>query len=136
MKILLVDNDPVYLNLLGEVLTLYSHQVFKAADGEAALAILQKELVHLIISDVGMPNINGMDLHIRIREDARLKSIPFAWNSAYPELLEVLQVEDPAIDFKFDKTMALPNLLYFVNRIDTSRRLRTDADPATERRPQ
>ena len=136
MKILLVDNDPIYLNLLGEVLTLYSHQVFKAADGEAALAVLEKEVVHLVISDVGMPNINGMDLHIRIREDERLKSLPFAWNSAYPELLEVLQVEDPSIDFKFEKTMALPNLLYFVNRIDTARRLRADADSASERRPQ
>ncbi|MBP1647928.1 MAG: hypothetical protein H6Q30_1373, partial [Bacteroidetes bacterium] len=30
MKILLVDDDPVYLNLLGEILTLYSHSVLKA----------------------------------------------------------------------------------------------------------
>jgi CheY-like chemotaxis protein len=123
MKILLVDNDPVYLNLLAEVLTLYSHQVLKAADGAAALEILTKETVHLVISDVSMPNINGMDLHIKIREDQRLKELPFAWNSAFPDLLEVLQVADPEIDFKFDKAVSVPNLLHFVNRIDASRRL-------------
>lgn len=123
MKILLVDNDPVYLNLLAEVLTLYSHQVLKAADGAAALEILKKETVHLVISDVSMPNINGMDLHIRIREDERLKTLPFAWNSAFPDLLEVLQATDPEIDFKFDKTDSVPNLLHFVNRVDASRRL-------------
>lgn len=130
MKILLVDNDPVYLNLLAEVLMLYSHQVLKAPDGETALKILKKETVQLVISDVSMPGINGMDLHIKIREDERLKSLPFVWNSAFPELLEVLQVADPAIDFKFDKTLALPNLLHVVNRVEASARLRDGSVPS------
>ena len=127
MKILLVDNDPVYLNLFAEVLTLYSHQVVKAADGVEALAALQKENVQFIISDVSMPNMNGMDLHIKVREQEKLKSIPFAWNSGYPELLLVLQIQDSAIDFKFDKAMALSTLIHFINRMDAARRLRTGA---------
>jgi CheY-like chemotaxis protein len=126
MKILLVDNDPVYLSLLAEVLTLYSHQVVRALDGEEACALLQQETVQLIISDVGMPKLNGMDLHIRVRTDERFKDIPFAWNSSYPELLRVLEIKDPSIDYKFEKTMPLPNLLHFVNRIDATRRLRAE----------
>ena len=130
MRILLVDNDPVYLSLLAEVLTLYSHQVFRATDGEEGCALLEREMVHLIISDVGMPNVNGMDFHIKVRADERFKTIPFAWNSAYPELLHVLEIGDPSIDFKFEKTMPLPHLLYFVNRFDTALRLRGQMSPS------
>lgn len=124
MKILLVDNDPVYLSLLAEVLTLYSHQVMTATDGAAALEVLEKEAVQLIVSDVSMPNINGMDLHIKLRENERLRGTPFAWNSAYSELLDVLLVRDSSIDFKFDKTNSLSNLLHLVSRIEAAGRIR------------
>jgi len=124
MKILLVDNDPVYLSLLAEVLTLYSHQVTTATDGAAALEILEKESFQLIISDVSMPNLNGMDFHIKIRESEKWHSIPFAWNSAYPELLDVLLVRDASIDYKFDKSKSLSNLLHMVSRMDAASRLK------------
>jgi len=124
MKILLVDNDPIYLNLLTEVLSLYSHTVIKANDGESALQFLKGEQVDLIISDVSMPKMNGMTLHMNIREDDRLRTIPFAWNSSYKELRDLLQVRDPNVDFNFDKAMPLSNLLYFVSHLDTSKRLR------------
>jgi len=127
MRILLVDNDPVYLRLLEEVLTLYAHQVVTAPDGDAALSVLQHETVHMIISDVSMPNVNGMDLHIKVREDQRHRSTPFAWNSAYPELLGVLAIADPSIDFKVEKTAAIPDLLHLVSRIDAARRLQSCA---------
>ena len=77
MKILLVDNDPIYLNLMAEVLTLYSHTVLKAANGEEAFAQLRQGSADLVISDVSMPKMNGMNLHRYIREDERLKSIPW-----------------------------------------------------------
>ncbi len=124
MRILLVDNDQIYLNLLSEVLSLYSYTVVKAGDGESALKYLKDESVDLIISDVSMPNMNGMTLHMNIRENDRHKRTPFAWNSSYKELRDLLQVSDPAIDFNFDKAMPLSNLLYFISHLDTSRRLR------------
>jgi CheY-like chemotaxis protein len=132
MNILLVDNDPVYISLLGEILTLYSHRALTAAGGEEALAILEREEVHLIICDVSMPGMNGMDLHIKVREDQRWRTIPFAWNSAFAELLDVLRTLDPAVDFKFDKSTSLPNLIHFIARVEAARRHRgeTVAGPA------
>jgi CheY-like chemotaxis protein len=137
MKILLVDNDPIYANLLAEVLTLYSHNVVKAADGEAALGFLRKESVDLIISDALMPKMSGLELHTSIRSDERLKNTPFALNSSHKQLLDVLKVGNPAVDFKFHKGMSLPSLLYFINHMDTAKRLRrphghTRTDPGKE----
>ena len=122
MKILLVDNDAIYLNLLAEVLILHSYTVIKARNGEEALDILWKEPVDLVISDVSMPKMNGMNLYSAMRKDAQLRQIPFAWNSGYRELRDIVEIEDPTIDFKLDKAMQIPNLLYFLNHLKVARK--------------
>jgi CheY-like chemotaxis protein len=122
VKIMLVDNDPVYLNLMGEVLTLHMHTVIKATDGESALNYIRREPVDLVISDVSMPKMNGMNLHRYMRSEENLKNIPFAWNSGYRELRDVLEIENPQIDFIFDKAMPIPNLLYFLNHLSVQRK--------------
>ena len=125
MRILLVDNDPVYLNLMAEVLTLHLHTVIKASDGEQALDCVRQEPVDLVLSDISMPKINGVNLQRYIREDEKLKHIPFAWNSGYRELREVVEIENPQIDFIFDKAMPIPNLLYFLNHLNLERKAET-----------
>ncbi len=114
MKILIVDNDPVYLNLLAEVLRLHDYEIVTAMDGEAALAKLREEPVDLIISDISMPKMNGINLHLNVRADEKLKHIPFAWNSGYRELRDIVDVENPTIDFKLDKSLPVPSFLYFI----------------------
>lgn len=122
MTILLVDNDPVYLNLMAEVLRLHLHTVIKATDGESALGCLRREPVDLVISDISMPKMNGMNLHRYVRSEESLKHIPFAWISGYRELRDVLEIENPQIDFIFDKAMPIPNLLYFLNHLSVQRK--------------
>jgi CheY-like chemotaxis protein len=118
MKILLVDNDPVYLNLMSEVLSLHSHTVVKATDGEAALCLLHTEAVDLIISDISMPKMNGMSLHRYVRENPALKHLPFAWNSGYRELRDAVEPDDLTVDFKLDKAMPIPRLLHFLHHVE------------------
>lgn len=129
MKILIADNDTVYLNLLAEVLTLHSYEVVTALDGEAALVLLKNEKFDLVISDISMPKINGMNLHRYMRQDAGMKSIPFAWNSGYRELRDVVELEDPTVDFNLDKGIPVRNLLYFVSHVEASLKRRHHAEP-------
>ncbi len=117
MKILLVDDDPIYLNLLGEVLSLCSYEVLRAPDGETALGLLKEEPVDLVISDALMPKMNGLDLHSNVRSDENLRHIPFAWVSGHDEILNVLHLDDPKVDFKFNKLTPLPQLLYFLTQL-------------------
>lgn len=125
MRIMIVDNDPTYLGLLSEVLRLHGYDVTAAHDGEEALGKLKQTPVDFILSDISMPKMNGMNLHRYVREDPQLKDLPFAWNSGYRELREVVEVEDPTIDLKFDKAMTVPNLLFFLNHFAALRRKRS-----------
>lgn len=120
MRILLVDNDRVYLGLLSEILHLHAYDVITAEDGEAALEILQNESIDLIISDISMPKINGMNLHRYVRRDDRLKNIPFAWNSGYRELRDAAEPVNKAIDFTLEKGIPVPRMLSFVSKVESS----------------
>jgi CheY-like chemotaxis protein len=60
--ILLVEDDPSVANSLRLLLTIERHQVVVVADGERALAEYEEGKYDLVITDLSMPGIDGLDL--------------------------------------------------------------------------
>ena len=58
------------------------HEVLTAADGEAALATLEREAVDAVVSDVRMPKMDGFQLCRAIRRNARWEHLPFIFYSS------------------------------------------------------
>lgn len=67
LRILLVDDDLDTRALLNFILTEMGATVSEVASAQAALAILQKECFDLLISDIGLPDIDGYELLRQIR---------------------------------------------------------------------
>ena len=67
-RLLLVDDDPQILNMLGDILAESGYSLTFSADGEAALKKLEEEEFQLVISDVRMPGIDGFELLKTIKE--------------------------------------------------------------------
>ena len=61
IKILLVDDEPDIIEIVRYNLEQVGYQIFSASDGLEALKVADKELPHLIILDVMMPNLNGIE---------------------------------------------------------------------------
>jgi two-component system, sensor histidine kinase len=72
-RVLLVEDSEDAREMLRMVLTITGHQVWDAADGRAALAVLARERVDVAIVDIGLPGLNGYELAeaIRARPDGR-----------------------------------------------------------------
>jgi two-component system chemotaxis response regulator CheY len=72
--ILTVDDASTMRKLISFALS--GHRILEAPDGPAALALLATASVDLIISDIHMPEMNGIELTQRIRQMPRHKDTP------------------------------------------------------------
>ncbi|AUN98951.1 response regulator [Bacteriovorax stolpii] len=61
-KILLVEDEPMVLEILKEGFSAQGHRVMTASSGNEAIEILKKERCDIVLSDLKMPNGNGMDV--------------------------------------------------------------------------
>lgn len=67
--ILLIDDDQQVLNVLGEMLRLEGHDVYTAENGLIALSILNRQQFDLVITDLIMPEKEGLETIAEIRRD-------------------------------------------------------------------
>ncbi len=74
-KILVVDDDHNAADLFVTILRHYGHQVTSALSGKAALDHLEDAKPNLVILDMMMPNMNGLEVLQQIRADARTADI-------------------------------------------------------------
>jgi len=67
-KVLVIDDDPVFLRLVEQVLTQKGYDVLKASNGQEALRLLFDQRPDLVILDVVMPRMDGWQTCSRIRD--------------------------------------------------------------------
>lgn len=84
-KILLVDDEEDILEFLSYNLKKEEYKVFTASNGREAIDIAGKEFPHLIVLDVMMPGIDGMEVCREIRKNEKLKSVLIAFLTARNE---------------------------------------------------
>ncbi|SEQ16505.1 response regulator transcription factor [Flavobacterium urocaniciphilum] len=85
IKILLVDDEPDILEIVGYNLTQAGYQVFTATNGKDAIKQAQKLNPQLIILDVMMPEMDGMEACEKIREIPELKDTIITFLTARSE---------------------------------------------------
>ena len=66
-RILIVDDEPQVLEILARILERHGHTVLKAADGETALRMYAGNPTDVVITDILMPEMDGLELLIRMR---------------------------------------------------------------------
>lgn len=80
--ILIVDDTPANLTLLGNILKEHNFKIRAVPNGEFAIASVQKKPPDLILLDVTMPGISGFEVCERIKSDEVNKNIPIIFISA------------------------------------------------------
>lgn len=84
-SILVVDDNPIILNLIKKILSSFGYRLFLASSGEQALALTKKKDINvdLLLTDVIMPGMNGMELAHTLK--AKQSKVKVVFMSGYTD---------------------------------------------------
>ena len=104
-KVLVVDDDPVIVRLLRVNFEMEGYEVVTAADGEEGLAAARADRPDVVVSDVMMPNVDGLAFATALKADPALSRVPIVLLSAKAQNADIdagLEIADDYVTKPFD----------------------------------
>lgn len=89
-RLLLVDDEPVNLQVLHDHLSLQNYQLVQASSGKQALKLLKEESFDLVLLDVMMPQISGFDVCQQLRETHSVNDLPVIFLTAKNQVTDLV----------------------------------------------
>ena len=75
-QVLVVDDNAASCSALAALLAEDGHKVLRAGDAHSALDLIRRELPDVVLTDVQMPGVDGLELCRRVKSDAHTRLIP------------------------------------------------------------
>ena len=113
-KVFVVDDDPVICRLAQHILERAGYSVTVLYDGQEALEALRISVPDVLITDLMMPNVTGVELLQFIRADARLSSLPVVVFTARSESNDRSRAEEAGASHYLTKPFSSAQLLEVV----------------------
>lgn len=132
-KILLVEDDPDTRFALSMLFELEGFEVISAGDGEEAYLKACSDFPDLIVTDINMPKVNGLDLIRLIKEDGKLAGVPIVAMSAV-EKQQLNRAVELGATAACAKPIEFDQFLSLIGRLTAARRMRTRSQAIAERK--
>jgi len=110
-KILVVDDESSISSYLQKKFIKFGYTVYLADDGEKALQEAFSNLPDLILLDVKLPGLNGIEVCKRLKADGRTKHIPVIMLSAKAQSAEIQEGLEAGADKYLCKPISFPDIL-------------------------
>jgi two-component system response regulator MprA len=107
--ILVVDDDPFIRSVVSRGLRFEGYEVYLAADGVEALRLAREHSLHLVVLDVMLPNLDGLEVCRRLRRGTNVPIIMLTARDAVPDRIAGLDsgADDYLVKpFDFDELLA------------------------------
>jgi DNA-binding response OmpR family regulator len=99
-KIVTIDDEPAIRSLIRHALRKEPYKIFEAGNGEEGMAVIREKLPDLVLLDVVMPEMSGLDTLVAIRQDAELAHIPVLMLTGVKDSEKLTTaLENPRTDF-------------------------------------
>jgi len=119
LRILIVDDDRRMTRTLSDILSLSGHEVVEAESGLDALEKIRAMVFDCVLSDIKMPEMNGVELHRRLRE--LQPGLPVVLMTAYAADELIRRGLEEGVAGVFDKPLDINYLLGFFTSLAKNR---------------
>jgi class 3 adenylate cyclase len=132
-RILIVDDQPMNVDILQTRLGVHGYELLTAYDGDEALAKARSEMPDLILLDIMMPKIDGIEVCKRLKADASLPFMPIIMVTAKADTKDVVTGLDAGADEYLTKPVDQTSL---VARVKSMLRIKALHDTVQEQAQQ
>jgi CheY-like chemotaxis protein len=115
LRILLVDDNEDASASMADLLTLYGHEVRTAGDGVQALAAAAQFAPQLVLSDIGLPGMDGYELAPALRRAAGARPMVLAAVTGYGQASDRARAITAGFDHHLIKPLGADALLRFID---------------------
>jgi two-component system cell cycle response regulator DivK len=113
-RILIVEDNELNMKLLNDVLEAYGYEIIKTDSGLAALDLARQHRPDLILIDIQLPDISGLDAVRQLKQDAQTKTIPVIAVTAFAMAGDERRALDSGCDGYIAKPIMLREFLVTV----------------------
>ena len=115
-RVLAIEDNMSNMILISRVVEAEGYELLKAADGISALDLLAKEKPDLILLDINIPGIHGLELASRLKADPRLADVPLIATTANVLLGDRERCLEAGCDDYLPKPLDIRELRQMMNR--------------------
>lgn len=132
-RILLVEDDTDTRYALSMLFELEGFEVIPAADGQEAYLLAASRQPDLIVTDINMPRVNGLELIRLLKRDGQLAGVPVVAMSAVEKQQLNSAMELGAVA-TYQKPIEFDKFLSLIAKVVTARRMRNRNQAMSDRR--
>ena len=114
--ILIVEDDTLNMKLFHDLLSAQGHKVLGAGEGLAALKMAAKHKPDLILMDIQLPAISGLEVTRWLKEDAALAAIPVIAITAFAMLGDEDRIREGGCEAYIAKPISVSDFLDTIGR--------------------
>jgi two-component system cell cycle response regulator DivK len=110
-KVLIVEDNELNLKLFSDLLRAHDYETLAVRDGREAVAQAQAFLPDLIVMDIQLPHVSGLELIGQIKSDDALRTIPILAVTAYAAKDDENRIRDAGAEGYVSKPISVRGLV-------------------------
>jgi DNA-binding response OmpR family regulator len=114
-RVLIVEDDAWIRWFMRDALSDDGYEVFEAADGHTAIRLVDECSPHIVLLDIAMPGVTGVEVLRQLRTRRRTRTLPVVVVSAYPRVLTL--ADEASVAYILNKPLHIDKLLAVVRQV-------------------
>ena len=114
--VMIVEDNELNMKIFGDILDAHGYQTIRIPDGEQALETARSRHPDLIVMDIQLPGVSGLEVTRRLKQDDELKSIPVVAVTAFAMKGDEDRIRDGGCEAYIAKPVRIEELLETVRQ--------------------
>ena len=115
-KVLIVEDNELNMKLFNDLLQAHGYETVQTHDGREALDLAREHEPDLILMDIQLPEISGLEVTKMLKADDELKAIPVIAVTAFAMKGDEEKIREGGCEGYIAKPISVPNLLETINK--------------------